>query len=167
MPTESSRDVSLVERIVCVPVIAIGLLLLGLVLAVMWPFLLHGWFVNRRYIRRLAEQRRGEGIGTFARAFDRRVDPFDPWVVRATWDALVPCLSHGDFHVPLRPSDRLAEDLWIDTDETLFYLLEGVAARSRHSLDNPENNPVYGELETVGDVVRFVTLQPRITDPGA
>ena len=44
----------------------------------------------------------GEDIGTFARAFDRRSEPFDPWVVRATWDALLPYCGF-----PLRPADRV------------------------------------------------------------
>jgi hypothetical protein len=164
MPTEGPPGLSVVGRILFVPVIAIGLLFVVLFVAVLWPFLLQGWFARRRHLRRLVEQRPGEDIGTFARAFDRHIEPFDPWVVRATWDALVPCVRHGDWHVPLRPTDRLAEDLGIDLDEFRLELLEEVAVRSRHTLDNPENNPVPWEIETVGDLVRFVTLQPRVAE---
>ena len=47
--------------------------------------------LNARHVKRLmrlADARVGEDIGTFARAFDRRAPEFDPWVVRAVWDAL-------------------------------------------------------------------------------
>jgi hypothetical protein len=85
----------------------VGWLFFIALLAVAWPLLLLGWFVLRRHHHHLLDQRPGEDIGTFARAFDRRAEPFDPWVVRATWDALVPYVTHGDWHVPLRPTDRL------------------------------------------------------------
>src|SRR5689334_4837994 len=78
-------------------------LLAGLIAAaVAWPIfmgLLFGGIVlmqivgkstQNRYLRRLAAQRIGEDIGTFARVFDRRSPSFDPWVVRATWDVLEP-----------------------------------------------------------------------------
>src|SRR5438105_187153 len=59
--------------------------------------------VDNRYFQRLASQRVGEDIGTFARAFDRRNEPFDPWVVRATWDALQVYVRYPGGRLPLRP----------------------------------------------------------------
>jgi hypothetical protein len=153
MPKASTSEISVV-----------GWLFLVALLAVAWPLLLLGWFVLRRHHRHLLEQRPGENIGTLARAFDRRAKRFDPWVVRATWDALVPYVTHGDWHVPLRPTDRLEEDLRIDPDDIEFGLIEEVAARSSHTLHNLESYPVSGGLETVGDFVRFITQQPRIID---
>src|SRR4030095_4437057 len=74
------------------------------------------WIIAKRnadrYELRLSKERTGEDIGTFARAFDRRSESFDPWVVRATWEALQPYVSF-----PLRPTDRLVEDLCIADEE--------------------------------------------------
>ena len=121
-------------------------------------------------LRRLAAERTGEDIGTFARSFDRRSQPFDPWVVRATWDAFEPYVTFRGGCVPLRPTDSLI-DLPIDPDDLVAPgpwgdlgddLLSEVAARSGHSLDQPEANPYYGHVDTVGDFVMFVTCQPRV-----
>jgi hypothetical protein len=125
-----------------------------------WPCLLLNYANNRR-LRRLASGRIGEDIGTFARAFDRRAEPFDPRVVRATWDALRPYTTFPGGSVPLRPGDRLQEDLRIDLDDVAFDLIPEVAKRSGHSLHDERSNPLYGKIHTVGDFVRFITLQPR------
>src|SRR5438128_1874953 len=52
--------------------------------------------VTNGRLQRLAAERSGEDIGTFARAFNRRAGLFDPWVVRATWDALQPYVKIRD-----------------------------------------------------------------------
>ncbi len=117
--------------------------------------------------RRLANERKGENIGTFARVFDRRSEPFDPWVVRATWDALQCYVA-----IPLRPTDRLIEDLCIADEEIDMALLVEVATRSRHSLDGLEANPYFAKFSSfrnvsVGDFVKLISWQPKIeTDPG-
>lgn len=116
--------------------------------------------------RRIASERKGEDIGTFARAFDRRADSFDPWVVRATWDALQIYLRF-----PLRPTDRLIEDLCIDPDDIDMALLFEIAARSQHSLDNLKANPYFAKFATFRDVtvedfVKLISWQPKIqADP--
>jgi hypothetical protein len=142
-----------------------------LLLAVTWPLMLVNQFRLNRHFHRLLAERPGEDIGTFARAFDRRTQPFDPWVVRATWDALVPdVVCEGrKVPVPLRPSDRLFEELHIDPEDIefiFFEIVEEIATRSGHSLNNLENNPYFGEFETVGDLVHFISRQPRIRDLG-
>ena len=69
---------------------------------------------------------------------------------------------------PLRPTDRLVEDLGIDPDDVEFDLIDEVASRSGHLPDNADRNPFWGKIETVGDFVRFVTLQPRVAGaPGS
>jgi hypothetical protein len=142
--------------------------LLFAALLVGWPFVLISIYLGsrhaNRYLRRLAGERTGEDIGTFAHGFDRHAEPFDPWVIRATWDALAPYLVFSEGRVPLRPTDRLEEDLRIDLDDIHFDLLHGVATRSGHSLDDCESNPFYGKVTTVGDFVRFITWQPRTND---
>jgi hypothetical protein len=115
-----------------------------------------------RYDRRLADERKGEDIGTFARAFARRSEPFDPWVVRATWDAL-----QRYMRFPLRPTDRLGDILSIEPLE-FDALNDEVAERTGHSLDNLEANPCYARISkfddaTVRDFVSFISCQPRIT----
>jgi hypothetical protein len=113
-------------------------------------------------LRRLAAQRAGEDIGSFARHFDRRAEPFDPWVVRATWDALQPWARFPGGRLPLRPSDRLGEDLRIDDEEVGDQLVPEVAERAGRSLQRAESNPYWGRVVTVGDFVRFVTMQPCV-----
>ena len=110
-----------------------------------------GFFANRN-AQRLTVERAGEDIGTFARGFDRRAEPFDPWVVRATWDAL---RLYTD--CPLRPTDQL-QDLGIDGLE-MDYLFVEIAERSGRSLDDLR---ILEPVETIGDFVRFLSVQPRL-----
>src|SRR5262245_17592313 len=120
--------------------------------AALSPLLIIAHLITRRHFRRLARHRRREDIGTFARAFDRRKEPFDPWVIRATWDAIGIYGVADGCRLPLRPTDRIAEDLWIDPED-INDLIPEVAARSGHSLGRPEDNPLYGKVATVGDFV--------------
>ena len=73
----------------------VGWFFFVLIWAVLWPILLLEHFAGplRRHLGQLASDRIGEDIGTFARGFNRRTEPFDPWVVRATWDALTSLLG--------------------------------------------------------------------------
>jgi hypothetical protein len=143
----------------------LALMLFALIVAlvtlpVLVVFVIVGFRVGNRHLSRLAAERAGEDIGTFARAFDRRTEAFDPWVVRATWDALEPYVVFPKGRVPLRPTDRLEEDLHIDPLDIHFDLVQEVAERSGRSLDETESNPLFGHVETVGDFVRFITWQP-------
>jgi hypothetical protein len=139
----------------------LGWLFLIFFWAALWPILIVLYVANRRRLCRLASERAGEDIGTFARAFDQRSEPFDPWVVRATWDALGPYWTLDGQHLPLRPADRLLEDLGVDPDDLVLDLFPEVARRAGRSLDAPELNPYFGQLYTVGDFVRYLTLQPK------
>jgi hypothetical protein len=133
----------------------------GMIAATVIVLLLIGHIRSNRHLRRLADQRPGEHIGTFARSFDRRFEMFDPWVVRATWDALQPFVTFCGGQVPLRPTDRLGEDLCIDPDDVDLDLLPAVADRAGYTLDQTEANPHYGKVATVGDFVRLIQRQPR------
>jgi hypothetical protein len=123
------------------------------------------WLVGRllhRRLARLARERAGEDIGTFARAFDRRATTFDPWVVRAVWDALAPWTElRGGGRLPLRPADVIAELGCVDED--LDDVFREAATRARHSRHGVEGNPYYGRVVTVGDLVAFIAHQPRVT----
>jgi hypothetical protein len=109
------------------------------------------WSANRAE-HAVAEKRQGEDIGSFARALDRRSEPFDPWVVRAVWDAF-----SGYAGFPLRATDRLA-DFSIDPLE-LDHLVEEIAERSAHSLKNLHDG--CEEVVTLGDLVIFVSSQSK------
>jgi hypothetical protein len=117
--------------------------------------------IERIRVRRLVAARRGEDIGTFARAFNRRSEPFDPRVVRAVWDAVQAEIHSAKEILPLRPGDRLYKDLHIDHDDFELDVVPAVASRANRSLDECEKNPWFGRIETVGDLVRFFCLQPR------
>jgi hypothetical protein len=116
---------------------------------------------DRRRLHRLATNRLAEDIGTFARAFDRRAEPFDPRVVRAVWDAFQPYVSLSDQRFPLRPSDRIDEDLQIDWDDIGTDLIAEVARRAGRSLDRLDDKSLFGRVVTVGDLVRFLSGQPK------
>ncbi len=109
------------------------------------------WSANRAE-RAVARERQGEDIGSFARGLDRRSEPFDPWVVRAVWDAVSP---YADF--PIRARDRL-EDFGIDPLELDLLLME-VTERSGHSLRNLHD--FWEDGATLGDLVAFVSCQPK------
>jgi hypothetical protein len=115
-----------------------------------------------REARRLLKEWRREDIGSFARGFDRRSEPFDPWVVRATWDAMKMYMR-----IPLRPTDRFVKDFGIVDEEIDMALLDEVAERSGHSLEDLARNPYYAKLSslpdfTIGDFVRLISWQPVV-----
>jgi len=113
------------------------------------------WRLERR-----TRARAGEDIGTFARAFDRRAPGFDPWVVRAVWDALATwtVLRNGS-RFPLRPGDVIAE--LGCADEDLDDVFEEAATRARRRRDASAANPYRRPVTTVGDLVAFIAHQPR------
>jgi hypothetical protein len=125
-----------------------------------WPWaaglaaLLSYCMANGHYwCKRMRAERAADSICTFARSFPRR--EVDTWVIRAVWDQL-------DLRFPVRAEDRLTDDLGMD-DVDLDFDMAGVADRCGRSLATPERNPWYGKVETVGDLVRFVAAQPRVS----
>ena len=119
------------------------------------------WAATRR-----AAIRPGEDIGTFARAFDRRggLAPgvaFDPWAVRAVWEGLMPLAAGAaGAAIPLRPEDRLAEDLGLD-EEDIEELVPSLLSRiGRREGDWPRNPYHESGVRTVGDLVGFLSAQP-------
>ena len=115
--------------------------------------------LNFRLARR-ARSRLGEDIGSFARAFDRRAPRFDPWVIRAVWDALAPWTNVHRTRFPLRPTDIIADLGCVGTDLDEVY--REAATRAGRRLDDVMGNPFSGRVETVGDLVEFISHQPRV-----
>jgi hypothetical protein len=109
----------------------------------------------------VVQDRTGEDIGTFARAFARRSDPpIDPWAIRAVWNAIYPLTEVQGKRIPLRPTDRIVEDLGIDSEE-IEYLVPELTQQCERKKGDWDRNPHYQELGTVGGLVRFISAQPR------
>ena len=117
---------------------------------------------RRRFIhvQRIAASRHNEDIGSFARAFERRgAAPFDPWAVRAVWNAVVAATEAKGQRIPLRPTDRLVDDLDVDPEE-IEYLLPELVEQCERIPGNWKANPYYERLATAGDLVYFISSQP-------
>lgn len=106
--------------------------------------------------RAIAKARSGESICSFARSFDcRRVDP---WIIRGVYEEFA-----GAF--PVRASDSFTDDLWV-CDEDLDDHGHDIAERVGRSMENTEENPMFGKVETVGDLVMFLRHQPSLAAQG-
>lgn len=120
-------------------------------------------FGRRWHVRRLRLARADEDIGTFARALDRRSPEFDPLVVRAVWDAVQEWIGEPEA-LPLRPSDRIVDELRIDPEDLLDEdELGRIATRAGRSLCDVELNPRSHRVETLGDLIALLATQPRVT----
>lgn len=118
--------------------------------------------INRREKRRferMCSVRDEESICTFARSFSNRY--VDTWVIRAAHQEIQQLMKSYIPTFPVRASDSLLDDLHIDSDD-IEDLLVDIAARSGHSLDETVNNPFYGKINTVRDLVLFINAQPRL-----
>lgn len=114
---------------------------------------------TRRRLSRLAAGRPGESIGTFARAFDARST--DTWVIRAVYEQLQDWLK-GDYpSFPLRPTDRLEEDLKLDPDDLDMELADEISERTGRPLAGAERNPYFGKIKTAADLVFFFCAQAK------
>ncbi len=117
-------------------------------------------FGERRRLARLAADRQGESICSFASSFDCRA--VDTWVIRAVFEELQPFCRFGRSTLPLRPTDDLDGDLRIDPED-LEDLAGDIAFRTGRSLEDGVKNPLYGSVKTVSDLVMFFAHQPRCT----
>ena len=123
-----------------------------------------GIVFDTRHRRRLLASRQDESICDFARSFDRGKS--DTWILRAVYDELSRFISIDARPIAVRPADRCEEDLKIDPED-LDDLAADIAFRARRSMDAGEQNPLYGKVKTVADIVTFFEHQPRIFEPGA
>ncbi len=112
---------------------------------------------HKKRLRTLAESRSGESICAFARSFEP--NEIDTWVVPAVYEQLQRYMG-GDIPVPIRATDRLKEDLPIDTEDLEMDLMAEISHRTGRSLRNTTTNPYYNKVKTVGDLVLFFNAQP-------
>lgn len=98
-------------------------------------------------------------MATFARSFSTR--HVDTWVIRAAHQEIQQLMKSYIPAFPVRASDSLMDDLGIDSEDIEDLLID-IALRSGHSLDETENNPFYGKISTVHDLVLFINAQSRL-----
>lgn len=110
--------------------------------------------------RRLAKLRndRSDTICDFGKSFNLRT--VDPWIVRATHEALGAYLDDKQPIISLRASDSIHRDLGIHPEE-MWELLLDVTERSGYDLTDCESNPLFGRITTVQDFVLFINQQPK------
>ena len=142
----------------------------GAALISIWPFpvlgllaiaTFAGWVDSRSEasrLRALALSRPGDPLCAFARSMDLRA--VDPWVVRAAFEELQPYFPKQARPFPLRPEDRLVADLRIDPDD-IDDIAQSIATRAGYSLDQSEQNPLYGRVESVENLIQFFSHQPK------
>jgi len=121
-----------------------------------------GYRREKRRLDALAGARAGDSICTFARSFDARHT--DTWIIRSAYQEIQALLRSTIADFPLRASDSLQRDLHLDPDD-IEDLLVDVATRSRRSLAGAHNNPRYGQVDTVLDLVLFLNAQARLPEP--
>ena len=112
---------------------------------------------NKR-LRKIAEERVGDNICTFARAFDRRT--VDPWTIRAAYDELQEYFCSIGRPFPIRASDRFQDDLKMDGDD-LCDLLFAIAERSGHDITFLDAKP---QIHTIGELVTCISNLPKIEE---
>lgn len=130
--------------------------LIGLGLALL--ILLAGLDIRqeKRRLRRLAAERPGESLCSFARGFDcRRVDT---WIVRAVYEEITATLAMPQF--PLRSEDDLSKTLNLDSDDLELDIAPAIAERTGRPLINTEANPLYNKVGSVADLILFFQNQP-------
>lgn len=111
----------------------------------------------RRHLTAMAASRADEGICSFVRALPIR--DLDTRVVRATFQEIQAYLRHGPKAFPLRPSDRLVEDLNIDLED-LEDITVTIADRAGRTLEGYQANPRYAGMTTAEDLIAFLSAQP-------
>lgn len=129
--------------------------------AMVCSILAYAWVVNKRTKRRfelIAGSRNGDSICEFAKSFDTRAT--DTWIIRAAHQELQAVLQSYLRDFPVRASDSLLVDLGLDLDD-VEDLLQDIARRSSRSLAKTAENPYYGRLNTVKDLVLLVNAQPQ------
>lgn len=120
------------------------------------------WISTRNHkvkLTAMAALRKNDSICTFARAFDTH--EVDTWVIRAVYEQLRAYLHPAYPHFPVRAEDRLEGGLIDDPDDLELDLATEIAERTGRPLEQTENNPYFGKVETVRDLVLFFNTQPR------
>jgi hypothetical protein len=111
--------------------------------------------IEGRRLRRMAAERTGDSICTFARSLDFR--HLDTQVIRATHEELQ---RHYGGSFPIRTTDRFDEDLQMDRDD-LSDIFISVAKRCGRDLQFTETWPKDRRVETVADMIHNICDLPK------
>jgi hypothetical protein len=98
-------------------------------------------------------RRKQESICTFIRSLECQA--IDPLLVRSVYDELQTYMN-----VPLRPDDRLCEDLRIEQDD-IYDIIVTVGRRAGRSIGGVSHDPLWGHISTVRSLVELLSRQPR------
>ncbi len=126
--------------------------------------MLRSWYTNVHYRKkflRLANSRDSESICDFAKAFDART--IDTWVIRAVYEEIQHAVEGFGVKLPIRPDDNLQEIFAFDPDTLDFDIAPRIAQRTGRDFSDTKDNPYYGKIVSVADLVRFFNLQPTTT----
>lgn len=134
---------------------AIGYLFFAAVIAIVS---LPSHYFTERKLKALIAARPDDSICTFARSFDRH--KVDPWVIRAVWNDLQICINRKEGPFPIRASDNLWKDLPIDQDDIDLDMVENLPLLIGRSKENMEENPYYGHVQTIEDLVMLFNALP-------
>ena len=111
-----------------------------------------------KYYLKLYEDRKNLSICNFAREFDAH--KVDTWIIRATYEEVQRIICF-DNKIPIKADDHLFETLMLDEDDLDLDLVEIISQRTGRSLDKYEDNPFYGKVTTVRNLVLFFNCQPE------
>jgi len=111
---------------------------------------------ENEYYENLYNSRRVLSICDFAKEFDCKV--VDTWIIRAVYEEIQEYLPL-DEKMPIKSSDNLKTDLRLDDDDLDLDLAEQISQRTGRTMENCENNPYYGKVFTVKDLVLFFNYQ--------
>ena len=103
--------------------------------------------------RSLASKRRDDNYLDFARSVENL--EADPMATRAIYEELLDHLGY-----PIRAEDRVKDGLGIGEDRLWDVLVE-IAARCERDLSDYLDERAFSHLETVADIVDFVSELPR------
>jgi hypothetical protein len=113
-------------------------------------------FIDSIRFRRLAKERVGLSICQFARSFDyRRVDTK---IIRGAYEGLQAWAGGGVVNFPVMASDNIGQ-LYGMVDEDLDDFAQELAQQAGRRWTQLEQNPLYGKVTTVRDLVLFVNSQ--------
>ena len=158
-PTQSMPAIIVVVIIVgCVAFFIWNMPILAVPLAALALFAWCSGAKHKAKLLKMMQQRDGQSICEFARAFDRR--SVDPYIIRAVYEGLADYLNLNGASVPIQPEDDLFNDFQMDEDDLDLDLLTEIAFRTGRSLENLDENPFTGKVNTARDLVMFFNGQP-------
>jgi hypothetical protein len=109
-------------------------------------------FEEKRRLLKIAAQRREDSICTFARSFDCHL--IDTRIIRATYEELKNYYSTDTSGFPIRDTDSFEKGLKVDGGDLDDIAIE-IARRAQRSMENAKQNPLYGKVKTVSNLVLF------------